>query len=95
MVSATYHRSYFETLSYIKRWAQDECADRGAPFDASGWTEFVHPAQFVPQQANGIDCGVFMLAAARCILGGHEFDFSQKDIPFLRKKMTLDLYALG
>ena len=53
------------------------------------------PCKAVPQQANGYDCGVFAcqfgLAVARTRTFCPAMDFSQKEIPFVRQLMLLEL----
>ena len=62
--------------------------------EGGAWGRFLHAQIDVPQQENGSDCGVFMLALARCLsLGKMSWDFSQIDIPLLRRRMALDLIA--
>ncbi|KAI1712983.1 ubiquitin-like-specific protease ESD4 [Ditylenchus destructor] len=45
----------------------------------------------VPQQRNGSDCGVFSLAYAMYAARGEKLNFSQKHIPYFRRKIANDL----
>jgi Ulp1 family protease len=45
----------------------------------------------VPQQKNGIDCGVFVCEFMRCLASGVNFAFSQADIPFLRRRIAYEI----
>ena len=47
----------------------------------------------VPLQRNSIDCGVFSLLFALFIAMGREFDFSQSDISYFRRKIAQDLLS--
>ena len=45
-----------------------------------------------PQQNNGVDCGMFVLQFARCVaLDKKSFDFSQRDMSFLRQLVTIEM----
>lgn len=51
-----------------------------------------HPQ--VPRQYNGYDCGVFLLSNARCILlNNGVFDYTQADIPNIRKRIKSELLS--
>lgn len=59
------------------------------------WDLLSPKTAFVPQQSNGYDCGVFACQIGLCIAEGKSsrcaLRFSQKDIPFLRELMILEL----
>ena len=61
----------------------------GRDIAADTWTRHVHSEHVVPQQDNGCDCGIFAIAMARCIALGLRWDFSQRDVPFLRRWYAL------
>lgn len=62
-------------------------------FEEEEWSTFKCDC---PKQDNGFDCGVFTLHFMRCLalnkrVGDRaEFDFGQRDMPYLRKQMILD-----
>ncbi|CAD7083436.1 unnamed protein product [Hermetia illucens] len=59
------------------------------PLDTS---EFVKEnVQDIPQQTNGNDCGVFCCMYAEYISRDHKISFSQKNIPYFRKRIILDI----
>ena len=60
----------------------------GGPEKAAAW-----PREFpvVPQQRNGIDCGVFMLTFADRLARGAVFDFAQKDIGQIRQDLMREI----
>ena len=83
-------------------WAQDEFAARGAQrLDISSWRIVVCGRSEVPQQCdsqgryNGVDCGVFCIAAAGCIAEGHPFDYSLDSVPLLRRRCALRILDAG
>ncbi|EPT26540.1 Ulp1 protease family, C-terminal catalytic domain-containing protein [Toxoplasma gondii ME49] len=86
------NKTWFATM---RRYLQDEHADkRGKPLeDIEEWCipDDFASEKYTPQQANGFDCGVFICQMAECITDGRSFDFSQKDIPHIRRKMALQI----
>ncbi|KAI1702653.1 ubiquitin-like-specific protease ESD4 [Ditylenchus destructor] len=55
----------------------------------ASWT--VTEKMDVPQQRNGVDCGVFSLAYAIFAARGEKPKFSQQHIPYFRRKIAYDL----
>ena len=51
--------------------------------------EVAYPS--APQQENTVDCGVFTCYFANYISANATLDFSQEDIPVLRRRLTLDI----
>lgn len=48
--------------------------------------------QDIPQQENGYDCGVFTCQFLESLSRGEEFfAFEQRHMPYLRKRMILDI----
>ena len=83
-----------------RQWLSDESAHKlgeGQRWDTGIWPIHHHPCGVpggVPAQLNGIDCGMFMISFAQCILSGIKgFPLSQKDIPYLRRRLALDIHA--
>ncbi|KAJ3771523.1 hypothetical protein FB446DRAFT_739961 [Lentinula raphanica] len=61
-----------------------------APFDFTGWED--HVLKDTPQQENGYDCGVFTCQFLETLSRGEEtFNFSQDDIPYLRRRMIWEI----
>jgi len=92
---------YFDSLLYGQRginlleslrfYIQDEHKDKKkTDIDLSGWSlEIVRNA---PQQCNGYDCGAFTCQFADCVsLDVPVSNFSQHDLPFIRKRITLEI----
>ncbi|KAK2822113.1 hypothetical protein Q5P01_022178 [Channa striata] len=55
----------------------------------NGWT--VSFDEEIPQQTNENDCGVFVLEYSRCLALSKPLQFSQKDIPKIRKRIYKEL----
>lgn len=45
----------------------------------------------IPQQTNGVDCGVFLCQYAKLILESSNFDFNQSQIPKIRLEMEAEI----
>jgi len=77
-------------LERLKRYVQDEHKEKKkSKIDISDWQDYT--PNDIPHQQNGYDCGVFMCKYAQCISRGVDFDFSQADMAFFRKKMVLEI----
>ena len=49
----------------------------------------------ISQQHNGSDCGVFMSQFMFCMAFGRDFDFSQVNMPYFRRRIALDCVAMA
>ena len=73
----------------FKKWYCDDVRDKkGQEVDFSEWS-VVFPD--CPQQRNGFDCGVFAIKFAECLGRGGAMDFSQRDMPYFRKKLVCEI----
>ena len=91
---------YYDSMSgpgkkYIEgvlRWLQDEAKDKKGTdnYDTSDWATFDREP-FVPQQQNGVDCGVFTTVCADFVSDDLELMYSQGDMPFFREKICADI----
>ena len=83
-------------LAPLRRWFADEVTDKyGDEFmrslEIGTWKTVVNPTG-TPRQTDADSCGMFCLALAeRCELGRSP-DFSQADMPVLRKRAALALH---
>ncbi|PBK77068.1 cysteine proteinase [Armillaria solidipes] len=60
------------------------------PFDFTGWEDYT--LKDTPQQENGYDCGVFTCQFLQSLSKGEDsFNFTQADIPYLRRRMILEI----
>lgn len=71
---------------YVKR----ECLDKkNVKIDMSGW--ILGDVPNIPQQQNDDDGGIFMCMYAEYITRNKPFRFSQRHMPYFRKKMTFEI----
>ncbi|XP_036941253.1 sentrin-specific protease 5-like isoform X1 [Acanthopagrus latus] len=73
----------------ILKYLMTEAKEKKQTAFESGWT--VSFDEKVPQQTNENDCGVFVLEYSRCLALGKPLQFSQKDIPKIRKRIYKEL----
>jgi len=60
------------------------------PFDFTDWENWA--PEDTPRQENGYDCGVFTCRFLEALSRGEEsFNFSQKDMPYLRRRMIWEI----
>merc|ERR1712188_159046 len=83
----------------LRQFVRDEMKDKKGVEESFDEWENYSPGRKVPQQANGYDCGVFVCRFAEVLsrhVQSHDegepyFDFSQKEIPMLRKRMVAEI----
>ncbi|GCB70967.1 hypothetical protein scyTo_0010894, partial [Scyliorhinus torazame] len=73
----------------ILRYLKTEAGERNLPAFLEGWKAFATTC--IPQQKNDSDCGVFVLQYCKCLARGRPFQFSQKDMPEVRKLIYREL----
>jgi len=71
---------------YVK---EEHQAKKGAPLDMSKWSQVI--ASDIPQQMNGSDCGMFTCKFAEYLSRRAKFTFSQRDMPYFRKRMVYEI----
>jgi sentrin-specific protease 1 len=64
---------------------------KSKPFDWTGWIDYC--PRDTPQQENGYDCGVFTCQFLEALSRGMDspFNFSQRSMAFLRRRMILEI----
>ncbi|KAM3603949.1 uncharacterized protein V6R79_004490 [Siganus canaliculatus] len=72
-------------LKYLMREAKEK---KKMAFESDWVVSF---NQEIPQQTNENDCGVFVLEYSRCLALEKPFQFSQKDIPNIRRRIYREL----
>jgi sentrin-specific protease 1 len=88
LAAGTVHTAFAE---FILKYLEDEFKDKNK--DAQEQCpefskDFIAEPVYPPQQLNGYDCGVFTCMNAECLSNGRDsIDFTQKDIPEMRRKM--------
>lgn len=81
-----------EVCKYLREYLNKESLDKkGKPFDFTGWVDY--QALDAPQQYNGFDCGIFTCQFLEYLSRGKEspFNFTQKDMPYIRKRMIWEI----
>ncbi|XP_067897783.1 sentrin-specific protease 5-like [Heterodontus francisci] len=73
----------------ILKYLKTEAGERNRPAFLEGWKAFATTC--IPQQKNDSDCGVFVLQYCKCLALGRPFQFSQKDMPEVRKLIYREL----
>ncbi|KAJ1674990.1 SUMO1 sentrin specific peptidase 1 [Spiromyces aspiralis] len=73
-------------LDYLELESQDKL---NKPLDKSIWD--AQCPKDIPLQKNGYDCGVFACAFAEHLTRESNFNFSQRDMKYLRKKMMIEI----
>ena len=75
----------------LRRYVKDEAATHSSlpDYDLSEWTEYT-PGD-IPAQDNGYDCGVFICKFADYLSENLDLDFTQRDTPYFRDRMVLEL----
>ncbi|XP_021171337.2 sentrin-specific protease 5 [Fundulus heteroclitus] len=72
-------------LKYLISEAKEK---KNAAFE-EGWTVSIE--ENIPQQTNENDCGVFVLEYSRCLALSRPLQFSQQDIPKIRRRIYKEL----
>ncbi|EIM92773.1 cysteine proteinase [Stereum hirsutum FP-91666 SS1] len=81
-----------EVFKYLREYLNKESLDKkNKPFDFTGWEDY--QALDAPQQFNGFDCGIFTCQFLEYLSRGKEipFNFTQKDMPYIRKRMIWEI----
>mmetsp|Transcript_26381 Transcript_26381/g.77020 ORF Transcript_26381/g.77020 Transcript_26381/m.77020 type:complete len:346 (-) Transcript_26381:78-1115(-) len=88
------HGSDGGRLAVLRRYLKDEHQDKkGAPLDlGEDWVDISYTAaDGTPRQTNGFDCGMFMSRTAEYLVRDAVLDFTQADMPNLRRRMVFEL----
>jgi len=84
-------------LRNLARWLADESKDKrkGAKVvdKCSEWPMLDTP-EAVPKQANVVDCGVFAMRYAGTVALGLPANFTQSDIPVIRRRLVLKILGV-
>lgn len=73
----------------ILKYLMTEAKEKQQPAFETGWA--VSFDEKIPQQTNENDCGVFVLEYSRCLALAKPLQFSQEDIPKIRKRIYKEL----
>ncbi|MCL7030526.1 hypothetical protein MKW94_014329 [Papaver nudicaule] len=83
----------YQVLKNLARYYKDEVKDKtGKDINTNSWTfECAHD---IPHQENGSDCGMFMMKYADFYSRDLALWFSQKDMPYFRKRTVKEILSL-
>ncbi|XP_060623402.2 sentrin-specific protease 5 [Anolis sagrei] len=73
----------------IRKYLLTEAKEKNHPDFLQGWQTAV--TKCIPQQKNDSDCGVFVLQYCKCLALDQPFQFSQEDMPRVRKRIYKEL----
>ncbi|XP_007434931.1 sentrin-specific protease 5 [Python bivittatus] len=73
----------------IRKYLLTEAREKNHPDFLQGWQTAV--TKCIPQQKNDSDCGVFVLQYCKCLALDQSFQFSQEDMPRVRKRIYKEL----
>uniref|UniRef100_A0A8C3KDM4 SUMO specific peptidase 5 n=1 Tax=Calidris pygmaea TaxID=425635 RepID=A0A8C3KDM4_9CHAR len=73
----------------IRKYLLTEAKEKNCPEFLQGWQTAV--TKCIPQQKNDSDCGVFVLQYCKCLALDQPFQFSQEDMPRVRKRIYKEL----
>ena len=75
-------------LEGTKKWLVDEYKDKkNGIYDVSNWV-LKDREENIPQQANGVDCGMFTTICADFLSDDLPLNYTQTDMAFFRRKVT-------
>uniref|UniRef100_A0A8D1V267 Ubiquitin-like protease family profile domain-containing protein n=1 Tax=Sus scrofa TaxID=9823 RepID=A0A8D1V267_PIG len=77
------------TKKNIRKYLLTEAREKNRPEFLQGWQTAV--TKCIPQQKNDSDCGVFVLQYCKCLALEQPFQFSQEDMPRVRKRIYKEL----
>lgn len=79
-----------QCLAALRRYLEEESMDkRKTPIDTSDWN--LECVEDIPQQMNGSDCGMFACKYADYISRRSKITFTQKDMPYFRRRMVYEI----
>lgn len=79
-----------QCLEALRNYLKVEHLDKKQEeYDVSLWK--LENVKDIPQQMNGSDCGVFACTYAEYITRNADLTFSQEDMPYIRRKMILEI----
>ncbi|MCL7041004.1 hypothetical protein MKW94_021300 [Papaver nudicaule] len=83
----------YKILKVLARYYMDEVKDKsGEDIKTTSWT--LECPSDIPLQENGSDCGMFMIKYADFFSRGLDLCFTQKDMPYFRKRTAKEILSL-
>eukprot|EP01080_Neovahlkampfia_damariscottae_P002294 gene2294-2467_t len=81
-------------LNDLKKYLKDEHLDKKKKeIDLSNWKYYIPSRKEIPQQLNGFDCGMFCCTFANFTSQDYDFQFSQKNMKYLRNRTLLNIIS--
>uniref|UniRef100_A0A3B4WLN0 SUMO specific peptidase 1 n=1 Tax=Seriola lalandi dorsalis TaxID=1841481 RepID=A0A3B4WLN0_SERLL len=81
-----------EACKILFAYLQQESKDKkGKELETSGWSLHSKKRSEIPQQMNGSDCGMFTCKYADYITKDKPITFTQKHMPYFRKRMVWEI----
>uniref|UniRef100_A0A803K9A8 SUMO specific peptidase 5 n=1 Tax=Xenopus tropicalis TaxID=8364 RepID=A0A803K9A8_XENTR len=77
------------TKKNIRKYLLTEAREKNHPEFLQDWQTAI--TKCIPQQKNDSDCGVFVLQYCKCLALDQPFQFSQEDMPRVRKRIYKEL----
>eukprot|EP00096_Caligus_rogercresseyi_P010084 TRINITY_DN3559_c0_g1_i1.p1 TRINITY_DN3559_c0_g1~~TRINITY_DN3559_c0_g1_i1.p1 ORF type:complete len:599 (-),score=196.91 TRINITY_DN3559_c0_g1_i1:114-1877(-) len=79
-------------LEALSKYLEEEHKDKKkASYDTAGFTKLI--VKDMPQQMNGSDCGMFSCKTAEYVSRDVSLSFTQKDMPYFRKRMVYEIVS--
>ena len=79
-----------EFYGNMRAWLTMEAEKGEIELNLDEWTNYDEDAS-IPRQENMHDCGVFAMFFLSCLALGKPFNFSQADMPVLRKRIAFEI----
>ncbi|KAJ3041785.1 hypothetical protein HDV00_008675 [Rhizophlyctis rosea] len=87
----SFRGGHSDVIKNVKMWLENEW-QRHYPGGNINWEEWdVATPRDIPPQRNGYDCGVFATNFLEYRVRCADFDFTERDMPYMRKRMILEL----
>ena len=85
-----------QALEILARWLSDEMkkfatSDLAKKQDAKQWKGLINP-DYAPIQTDGVSCGIFVLYSVYFLELGRRMNFTQADVPRLRRRNLAFLF---
>jgi Ulp1 family protease len=90
------HGNNSKCLKLLREYVEQESLDKKkVAYDTSDWKDETPKVSMInkdcPAQENGFDCGVFTCMFMEFTARNQEFLFRQKHMPYLRKRIALEI----
>ena len=89
----SYHGMDMDCLNNLRRYVKDEARTWSdlSDYNLQDWFNVGAQGDAYPLQTNTYDCGVFMCQFAQYLSQDYRLDFTQDDMPKIRRKMVWEI----